>query len=69
MDGGLGTRRSSVAGVLALSSISDAAGNPDPGLGTSGWRDGAGGAMVFPWTWPLVLLGVYAPLRRRPVTV
>ncbi|MGI8901038.1 MAG: hypothetical protein ACR2HA_08920 [Nocardioides sp.] len=55
---------------LALSSVSDASATLDPGLGSNGWQDGAGGALACPWTWPLVLLGAYASLRRRrPVTV
>lgn len=54
--------------VLTLSSVSEASAMLDRGPGINGWKDGVGGALACPWTWPLVLLGLYEPLRRRPVT-
>lgn len=54
--------------VLTLSSVSEASAMLDHGPGINGWKDGVGGALACPWTWPLVLLGLYEPLRRRPVS-
>lgn len=51
---------------LAVSSAVDATTSSDPGPGTDHWWDGAGAVLVCPWTWPLVLLGLLAPLRRSP---
>ena len=54
--------------VLTLSSVSEAAASAEAGPGIDGWQDGAGGVLACPWTWPLVLLALYEPLRRRPVS-
>jgi purine-cytosine permease-like protein len=52
--------------ALALSSAMDAATSSEPGSGINHWWDGAGGVLACPWTWPLVVMGVLAPFRRRP---
>lgn len=51
---------------LAMSSAMDAAASSEPGSGINHWWDGAGGVLACPWTWPLVVMGVLAPFRRRP---
>jgi uncharacterized membrane protein YeaQ/YmgE (transglycosylase-associated protein family) len=53
---------------LTVSSAIDAAAGSDPGSGINHWWDGAGGVLACPWTWPLVAMGLLAPVhRRRPV--
>lgn len=54
--------------VLTLSSVSEAAASAEAGPGIDGWQDGAGGVLACPWTWPLVMLGVCAPLRTRVIS-
>lgn len=55
------------AGLLAIFALDAAASisSAEPGSGINSWPDGAGGVLVCPWTWPLVVLGIWGPLRGR----
>jgi hypothetical protein len=53
-----------VLALLAMDALSEAT-RAEPGAGYSGWIDGAGGVAACPWTWPLVVLGIWGPLQGR----
>jgi hypothetical protein len=53
------------AAVLALLAVDalSAATTAETGDGYSSWIDGAGGVAACPWTWPLVVLGIWGTVR------
>ena len=48
-----------VPGLLMVRAVADAS-MAEPGSGTNGWWDGAGGVLACPWAWWLVAVGVRA---------